>query len=100
MTGIGKKNCDWPVLSRLLLANLEKLEKLGAVVPMLPVMKKGGNLGNPTVEFGKRMGIGCAPRARGTGITPWCNGSTTGFGPVSQGSSPCGVAIFWQIEWG
>ena len=22
---------------------------------------------------------------------PWCNGSTTGFGPVSQGSSPCGT---------
>ena len=31
--------------------------------------------------------------------TPWCNGSTTGFGPVSLGSNPGGVAIFlprWQ----
>ena len=26
--------------------------------------------------------------------TPWCNGSTTGFGPVSLGSNPGGVAIF------
>lgn len=26
--------------------------------------------------------------------TPWCNGSTTGFGPVSPGSNPGGVAIF------
>ena len=25
--------------------------------------------------------------------TPWCNGSTTGFGPVSPGSNPGGVAI-------
>ena len=24
--------------------------------------------------------------------TPWCNGSTTGFGPVSLGSNPDGVA--------
>ena len=23
----------------------------------------------------------------------WCNGSTAGFGPVSQGSSPCQAAI-------
>ena len=28
------------------------------------------------------------------GATPWCNGSTTGFGPVSLGSNPGGVAIF------
>ena len=27
--------------------------------------------------------------------TPWCNGSTTGFGPVSLGSNPGGVAIFF-----
>ena len=27
--------------------------------------------------------------------TPWCNGSTTGFGPVSLGSSPGGVANFF-----
>ena len=26
--------------------------------------------------------------------TPWCNGSTTGFGPVSPGSNPGGVATF------
>ena len=26
--------------------------------------------------------------------TPWCNGSTTGFGPVSLSSSLGGVAIF------
>ncbi len=29
------------------------------------------------------------------GATPWCNGSTTGFGPVSLGSSPGGVANFF-----
>ncbi len=26
--------------------------------------------------------------------TPWCNGSTSGFGPFRLGSSPGGVAIF------
>lgn len=26
--------------------------------------------------------------------TPWCNGSTTGFGPVSSGSNPGGVISF------
>jgi hypothetical protein len=26
-------------------------------------------------------------------VTPWCNGSTTGFDPVSRGSSPRGVTI-------
>ena len=31
------------------------------------------------------------------GSTPWCNGSTTGFGPVSLGSNPGGVAIFFDI---
>ena len=30
--------------------------------------------------------------------TLWCNGSTTGFGPVSSGSNPGGVAIFFT--WG
>ena len=25
----------------------------------------------------------------------WCNGSTTGFGPVSRGSNPFGTAIFY-----
>ena len=30
--------------------------------------------------------------------TPWCNGSTTGFGPVSLGSSPGGVAIFFAPD--
>ena len=25
-------------------------------------------------------------------IGPWCNGSTTGFGPVCRGSNPCGPA--------
>ena len=29
--------------------------------------------------------------------TPWCNGSTTGFGPVSLGSNPGGVAIFFAL---
>lgn len=23
-------------------------------------------------------------------IDPWCNGNTAGFGPVVQGSNPCG----------
>ena len=27
-------------------------------------------------------------------VTPLCNGSTTGFGPVSLGSNPDGVTIF------
>lgn len=27
--------------------------------------------------------------------TPWCNGSTSGFGPLSLGSNPDGVAIFF-----
>ena len=27
-------------------------------------------------------------------ITPWCNGSTSGFGPLSSGSNPDGVTIF------
>ena len=26
---------------------------------------------------------------------PWCNGSTTDFGSVGQGSSPCGTTILW-----
>ena len=26
-------------------------------------------------------------------ITPWCNGSTSGFGPLSSGSNPDGVTI-------
>ncbi len=26
-------------------------------------------------------------------ISPWCNGSTTVFGTVCQGSNPCGEAI-------
>ena len=30
--------------------------------------------------------------------TPWCNGSTSGFGPLSLGSNPDGVAIFF-ITW-
>ena len=30
-------------------------------------------------------------------VTPWCNGSTTGFGPVSLGSNPGGVAIFFPL---
>ena len=28
-------------------------------------------------------------------ITPWCNGSTSGFGPLSSGSNPDGVTIFY-----
>ena len=28
-------------------------------------------------------------------ITPWCNGSTSGFGPLSSGSNPDGVTIFF-----
>src|SRR5438034_7809017 len=26
-------------------------------------------------------------------LGPWCNGSTDGFGPSSQGSNPCGPAM-------
>ncbi len=26
-------------------------------------------------------------------IVPWCNGSTGGFGPSSQGSNPCGTTF-------
>lgn len=27
------------------------------------------------------------------GIVSWCNGNTTGFGPVIQGSNPCETTI-------
>ena len=30
--------------------------------------------------------------------TPWCNGSTSGFGPFRLGSSPGGVANFFVFS--
>ncbi len=34
----------------------------------------------------------------GAGATRWCNGSTTGFGPVSLGSNPSRVNIQHQVQ--
>jgi hypothetical protein len=38
-----------------------------------------------------RMVVGSSPTT--SAFTLWCNGSTSVFGSVSHGSSPCGVAF-------
>ena len=37
--------------------------------------------------------VGSSPTASACNTRPWCNGSTTGSNPVSQGSSPWGRAL-------
>ena len=37
-------------------------------------------------------------KAAGSCIVPWCNGSTTGFGPVCEGSNPSGTTKLLLYE--
>ena len=48
----------------------------------------------PVLKTGRGSAVvGSSPTASAYSTRPWCNGSTTGSNPVSQGSSPWGRAL-------
>ena len=48
----------------------------------------------PVLKTGRGSAVvGSSPTASACSTRPWCNGSTTGPNPVSQGSSPWGRAL-------
>jgi hypothetical protein len=48
----------------------------------------------PVLKTGRGSAVvGSSPTASACNTRPWCNGSTTGSNPVSQGSSPWGRAL-------